>query len=177
MPKENKPIDWHGVEKDFRAGEMSVREIARWYGLSHTAINKKAKAEGWTRKAEPKHLDRPKPIEVPVAPVETAPLDLAERGRALAGRMLDELDAVTSQHGELEEMICAEESDPRRRASLLKSISLGERARTLKDISATLKTINDASAPSGKKASRKDAALAGGNKFAQRAGLSIGSEC
>ena len=59
MPKkENEPIDWAGIERDYRAGVMSVREIAKWYGVSHTAINKRAKADGWTREAQPKHFDR-----------------------------------------------------------------------------------------------------------------------
>jgi hypothetical protein len=172
MPKENKPIDWQGIEKDFRAGAMSVRDIGRWYGVSHTAINKKAKEAKWIRTAQPKHLDRREPVERLSKPLETTP-DLSEKGKTLAGRMMDELDAVTSLHGELEDMICAEESDSRRRQALLKAISLGERAKTLKDISATLKTFNEASAPAGKKAARKDAAAAtatGGGKFAQRPG-------
>jgi hypothetical protein len=169
MPKENKPIDWEGVEKDYRAGVMSVRDIGRWYSVSHTAINKKAKAEKWTRAAQPKHLDRREPVERLSAPLETTP-DLSEKGKALAGRMMDELDAVTSLHGELEDMICAEESDSRRRQALLKAISLGERAKTLKDLSATLKTFNEAAAPEGKKAQRQSNAekAASGGRFAVR---------
>lgn len=172
MAKENKPIDWDGIEKDYRAGALSVRDIARWYSVSHTAINKKAKAEKWIRAEQPKHLDRREPVERLTKPAE-APADLSEKGKALAGRMMDELDAVTSLHGELEDMICAEESDSRRRQSLLRAISLGERAKTLKDISATLKTLSEAAAPVGKKAARKDAASAassGGGKFAPRPG-------
>jgi thioredoxin-like negative regulator of GroEL len=172
MPKENKPIDWEGIERDYRAGAMSVRDIARWYSVSHTAINKKAKAEKWVRAEQPKHLDRREPVPRLTPALETTP-DLTEKGKTLAGRMMDELDAVTSLHGELEDMICAEESDSRRRHALLKAISLGERAKTLKDISATLKTFNEAAAPAGKKAARKDAAAAsaaGSGKFAQRPG-------
>ncbi|WP_313760179.1 hypothetical protein [Rhizobium sp.] len=172
MAKENKPIDWAGIEKDYRAGALSVRDIARWYGVSHTAINKKAKSDGWVRVAQPKHINRSEPVERVAKTLEPT-ADLSEKGKALASRMMDELDAVTSLHGELEDMICAEESDSRRRQALLKSISLGERAKTLKDISATLKTFNEAAAPAGKKAARKDAAAAaaaGGGKFAQRPG-------
>ncbi|CDM56275.1 MULTISPECIES: hypothetical protein [Rhizobium] len=172
MAKENKPIDWAGIEKDYRAGAMSVRDIARWYGVSHTGINKKAKADGWVRDAKPKHIDRSEPVERVAKPVEPT-VDLSEKGKLLAGRMMDELDAVTSLHGELEDMICDEESDPRRRQALLKAISLGERAKTLKDLSATLKTLTESAAPAGKKAARKDAAAAaaaGGGKFAQRPG-------
>lgn len=41
--------DWERIKIDYRAGVKSVREIAAEHGVSHTAINKKAKAEGWER--------------------------------------------------------------------------------------------------------------------------------
>jgi len=171
MAKKDKPIDWVGIESDYIAGRMSVREIARWHGVSEAAIRKKAKKAEWKRKAIPGHIER-EPITVRTTAPATAPQDLADRGRALAGRMMDELDAVTSLHGELEDMICTEESDPRRRQALLKALSLGERAKTLKDISLTLKTLNEA-APEGKKAQRQANAenlAAHGGRFAPRPG-------
>lgn len=42
-------VDWERVECDYRAGLLSVREIAASQGISHTAIQKRAKAEGWVR--------------------------------------------------------------------------------------------------------------------------------
>jgi hypothetical protein len=158
--KENKPIDWAGIEKDYRAGVMSIREIAKWYGVSHTAINKKAKAEGWTREAQPKHFDR-KPVligEIVSVRVDATPEQLTGRARGMAARLLDELDTVTANIGQLEEMIETEESDPRRRGALMKAVSLGERAKTLKDISLTMKTLNETGAPEGKKAARQESA-------------------
>lgn len=170
MSKSDKPIDWKGIEADYAAGRMSVREIARWYGLSEAAIRKKAKQAGWVRSANPGHIER-EPIARLSEPA-TEPADLADKARALAGRMMDELDAVTSLHGELEDMICTEESDPRRRQALLKAISLGERAKTLKDLSATMKTVNEASAPEGKKAQRQANAeqIAQQSRFQPRSG-------
>ena len=49
--KAEKPAapDWERIEIEYRAGVRSVREIAALHGISHTAINKKAKAEGWLR--------------------------------------------------------------------------------------------------------------------------------
>jgi hypothetical protein len=44
---DKKPVDWAAIEVDFRAGVKSVRVIASEYGVSHTAINKRAKREGW----------------------------------------------------------------------------------------------------------------------------------
>ncbi len=42
-------IDWERVEVHYRAGLLSVREIAEQHGVSHTAINKRAKAHDWER--------------------------------------------------------------------------------------------------------------------------------
>jgi len=47
--KEKAAPDWERIEADYRAGVLSVREIAASQGISHTAIQKKAKTEGWER--------------------------------------------------------------------------------------------------------------------------------
>ena len=45
-----KPIDWERIELDYRAGVMSLREIAAQHpDTHHVAIARKAKSEGWTR--------------------------------------------------------------------------------------------------------------------------------
>lgn len=49
MGNKREAIDWAGIEVDYRAGVMSDRLIGKKYGVSHTAIQKRAKAEGWTR--------------------------------------------------------------------------------------------------------------------------------
>lgn len=41
--------DWEAIESAYRAGLMSIREIASQQGITHTAINKRAKKEGWER--------------------------------------------------------------------------------------------------------------------------------
>lgn len=41
--------DWEAIEREYRAGQLSIREIARGHGISETAIRKKAKAGGWKR--------------------------------------------------------------------------------------------------------------------------------
>jgi hypothetical protein len=170
-PVRKTAIDWEGIEKDFVAGRMSGREIARWYGVYEAMIRKMAKQANWVRSRTPGHVVREPIVERLTVPA-VAPTDLDDKARALAGRMMDELDAVTSLHGELEDMICAEESDPRRRQALLKSLSLSERAKTLKDISQTLKALSDAAAPEGKKAQRQANAerSASGGRFAAPVG-------
>ncbi len=47
---EKKPrADWEAIERDYRAGFLSIKEMARVYGLSDAGIHKRAKKEGWTR--------------------------------------------------------------------------------------------------------------------------------
>lgn len=41
--------DWEAIERDYRAGMLSVREIGRKHGVAESGIRKKAKAGNWTR--------------------------------------------------------------------------------------------------------------------------------
>ena len=41
--------DWETIESAYRAGLMSIREIASQHGITHGAINKRAKRDGWER--------------------------------------------------------------------------------------------------------------------------------
>jgi len=43
------PIDWEAIEREYRAGQLSVREIGRRYGQDEKAIRRKAQREGWPR--------------------------------------------------------------------------------------------------------------------------------
>ncbi len=43
------PVDWERIEVDYRAGVLSLREIAASNGITHGAINKRAKRDGWCR--------------------------------------------------------------------------------------------------------------------------------
>jgi len=40
-------VDWQAIEAAYRAGECSVRELARQENVSEGAIRKRAKAKGW----------------------------------------------------------------------------------------------------------------------------------
>ena len=42
-------VDWLIVEKDYRAGIKTLRQIADEHGITHGAINKRAKRDGWDR--------------------------------------------------------------------------------------------------------------------------------
>ena len=54
MAQEKKAPDWERIEADYRAGLLSVREIAVAQGVSHVAIGKRAKRDGWERNLQAK---------------------------------------------------------------------------------------------------------------------------
>lgn len=166
--------EWDRIELEYLAGEVSIREIADRHEISEKAIRTRAKAKGWVRASPKVRTVRTSAPEVnrgsqePAVPIEAS--EIAERGRQLVGRMMDELDATTTHQGQLEEMIEAETADDRdgkRRDAMLGAISLGGRAKTLKELATAFKTINEASAPQGKKAAAQDRAreVAGSSRF------------
>jgi hypothetical protein len=46
---EKRILDWEGIERDYRAGILSVREIAKAHNITHRAIIKKAERLAWSR--------------------------------------------------------------------------------------------------------------------------------
>jgi len=48
-PKKRKAIDWEAIEREYRAGQLSIREIARQHHITDGAIRKRAKRDGWKR--------------------------------------------------------------------------------------------------------------------------------
>lgn len=155
-------LDWEAIEREYRAGQLSVVEIGRQHGCTHGAINKRAKRDGWTRDLSARVRNRAKAKlvspEVSAANAEQAVEDAAARvvqvvrehrrdigaGRSLVGRMMSELDATTSQQDALEVEILAvtgEDSSDRRRAAMMKAISLPSRAVVIRDLSTAMKNL------------------------------------
>ena len=46
---EKKFVDWELIERDYRAGIKTLRQIAEERGVSHVAIQKRAKKDAWSR--------------------------------------------------------------------------------------------------------------------------------
>ena len=47
--EKRKPVDWEAVEQDYRTGILSNRALGDKHSVSHAAIQKRAKSEGWTK--------------------------------------------------------------------------------------------------------------------------------
>lgn len=165
MAARKSTAEWQRIQIEYCAGEDSIREIADRHEVSDTAVRKRAKAEKWTRKVRTANRRELVPSPPPPPPIDPeAPIDpvtIANGGRGLVYRMLDELDVSTSRRGELEDMIVAategDEEDTRRDA-MMRALSLGNRANTLKTLASAFKLLNEASAPQGKKAQQQQKA-------------------
>lgn len=57
------PIKWSEVERDYRSGTLSLRELARKYQCSHSTIANRATKSGWTRGEPAASASSPQRVE------------------------------------------------------------------------------------------------------------------
>lgn len=122
--------DWELIERQYRAGLLSVREIAASQGITHGAINKRAKRDDWPRdlKAKVKAKADALVSKSAVSKQVSADTKIAERieveananlvyevrlahrtditrSRKLANKLLDELESLTDEQGTIKSLI------------------------------------------------------------------------
>lgn len=171
VDKPRQSPDWERIEYDYRAGVLSIREIASQHGITHTAINKRAKKEGWERdlkakikaKADALVSKREVSTEVSTKRAETereiiesnaeaiANVRMAHRGdisrsRRLTNKLLDELEALTDNsalYDELGDLLRQPDDRGMDRMSDIyhKVISLPGRTKAMKELADTMKTL------------------------------------
>jgi hypothetical protein len=155
-------LDWEAIEREFRAGQFSVSEIGRIYGVSHTAILKRAKKLGWSRNLAQRVREevsaRLVSDEVSATTARETIEAAAERviqlvrehrrdirtGREAVSALVTELRNVTDGRNAIESAIEAETGDDpngRRRATMLRAVSLGSRASIAASLSVALKNL------------------------------------
>lgn len=168
---DKQPTDWERIEQLYRAGVLSVREIAASCGVSHTAINKRAKTNGWDRDLKAKIQAKADSL-VSKAEVSTqvstealatergiveanaqviASIRIAHRtdigrSRRLANKLLDELEGLTDNRDlfeQLGEMLRNEDDkgQDKRNDLYMKVIDLPSRSKTMKELAETLKNL------------------------------------
>lgn len=163
--------DWEAIEWAYRAGLMSIREIASQHGITHGAINKRAKRDGWERdlkakiKAKADALVSKREVSKQVS-TETATNEriLIEanaevianvrmehrgdirRARNIASSLFGELEAQCADVGALEQlgdlMLSPDDKGQHKLNEIYhKVISMPGRVKSMKDLSDTLKTL------------------------------------
>lgn len=160
--------DWKAATRTGSSWEPSNVAIAARHGVTEGYIRKVAKKFNWQRGAA---VTQPAPPPPPReylrrSSPDTGGMDDKALADNLLRRMLDELDTVTSHIGELEDLIETEthdDRDDRRRAAMLKAVSLPVRANTLKLL---LMAQAEEGGKKGKKELLQEAAVvAGKGKF------------
>jgi hypothetical protein len=127
MAQEKKAPDWERIEVDYRAGLLSVREIAASQGITEGAVRKRAKRDDWQRDLQPKikakadDLVRKAEVRTPVrterevvdanaqviADVRLSHRTDIARARTLAMKLLDELEIQTDNIDLLDQLEAA----------------------------------------------------------------------
>lgn len=166
-----KQIDWEAIEKEYRLGQKSTRTLANEHNISHTVINRKAKAQGWVQDKSKEirektnaaltsfhdnvssNVSTPTREDIEVA-VQTNVQVIREhrgaikKGRDLVDLLSTQLDEAAKNREEIEDAIFDEtkssddgKPDLRRRNRMLKAVSLPAHAGTLRDLSTALKNL------------------------------------
>ncbi|HGW3730874.1 TPA: hypothetical protein ACNH31_002430 [Citrobacter freundii] len=163
--------DWEAIETAYRAGVMSLREIASQHGISEGAIRKRAKRDDWSRdlnaKIQQKSDDLVRKQEVRkqvrnestltervlieataevIATVRMEHRGDIRRARELTNTLFDELGAQCADVSALERLgdIMFDPDDKGRdrlNEIYQKVISLPSRVKSMKDLSDSLKTL------------------------------------
>lgn len=169
MPGKRKAtIDWESIEAEYRAGQLSIRAIGSAHGVSEGAIRKTAKVGKWQRSLVDKvrqavrdtlvrsdgtqagtHSVRADDEVVDTAAARGVELVRQHRrslGRAqtIIEKLLFELERGTDNIDEIEEAVEEEtvgDTNGKRRAMMLKAVSLPQRAQTAAALSLTIKNI------------------------------------
>jgi hypothetical protein len=90
MTKRN--IDWEAIEKEYRAGQISVCAIARQNGITETYVRKRAKKEGWERNLQDRIKKRVREKMVRVREPEKIPVSEETIVEEAASRTLQVID-------------------------------------------------------------------------------------
>ena len=171
VPAVIKPLkvdaDWEAIEGMYRAGLLSVREIARSHGISHVAILKRAKAEGWKRDLTEKvrqevttglvttevttgnKVTERQMVEAAATQIITLVREhrgQISRNRALVDKLMAQLELAADNRDLLEGIIdevetCSTGASSQRHAALMKAVSLSTHAGVLKNLAETLKIL------------------------------------
>jgi hypothetical protein len=162
--------DWELIETLYRAGLLSVREIAASQGVSHTAIQKKAKEKGWERDLKAKIKAK---ADAMVAKAEVAKQVATERlateqgivdgnaqvvadirmahrrdisrSRRLAIKLLEELEGATDERVTIQEIIAqlkdGDDADTAMLDLASKMMSLPNRTKIMKEIAEAMRVL------------------------------------
>jgi hypothetical protein len=172
--REGNSTDWVSIGEVYCTELVSIRALAKNFGVSDTAVRKEAKKRGWTRPDanQPPREPECKPEREPSAPridaatkvVAAATVaQLTARGRNIILALMDELEFLNRNAdvlGQLVEDNFNGEKDGSTKAKLLKALDHETRTKSSNQLATALAKLNDA-APGKKEQAQADAESAG----------------
>jgi len=158
---ERKIIDWEALEKQYRLGQKSLRCLGEEFGLSHTAIRKRASKEGWIqdKSREVRELTRAALVSRKVSNVTREDVNIAVQtnievitghrqsvkdGKTIVDLLQSQLQEAVVNRDKIEDAIheeTKEDATTQRRNSMLKAVSIPAHAGTMRDLSMALKYL------------------------------------
>lgn len=161
--------DWEAIEKLYRAGVLSIREIARQHGITDKAIRNKAEAGQWQRdlthkveakvrsvlvRSQVRSFSTADEVRTEQEIVESAAAVVVNvvrshrsqisRGQALVQLLMQQLMQAADEREGLEdeiEVMTSEDTSGQRRAMLKRAVSLPVHAATVRDLSNAMKNL------------------------------------
>lgn len=165
--KEKRVIDWEVIEREYRAGQLSLREIGALHAVSGAAVHKHVRKEGWKRdltKRVKQEVDR-KLVDSEVDAVNEKDIikvaaeravqvikahrqDIA-KSQSIVQMLQGQLEEAASTRSALDEAIIDETAadknggkvDAQRRWKLRQAVSLPSHAGVLRDLSLAQKNL------------------------------------
>ncbi len=153
-------IDWQAIERDFRLGQFTLRQIAHKHKVSAGSISRKSEKESWvqdlsrevkekTQAALLSNATQSNTEAVEVAVQTNVALVLEHRSdiresRSITKAMLTELREATESREDIVEAIeleTADDKNTKRRAMMLRAVALPSRSSIIVNLSSALKTL------------------------------------
>lgn len=172
--REGNSTDWVQIGEAYSTETLSIRALAKKFGVSDTAVRKEAKKRGWARpdaNQQPCELPREPACEPPASRFEAQAKDVAStlvsaltsRGRNIILDLMTELEFLNRNHQTLVDMVedyVNGEKDGQARAKLVRLLDHESRAKAANYLATALAKLVDA-APGKKDQAKADAESAG----------------
>ena len=107
-------VDWEAIEREYRAGVLSICAIAKAHGISDAAIHKKAKLRGWCRDLaeQVRAKVREKLVRAEVRKSNASPEEIIDAASERGAVVIETHRKDINKLREIEQQLLAELGDP-----------------------------------------------------------------
>jgi hypothetical protein len=139
--------DWEAVERAYRAGILSIREVAKQHGLTEGAVRKRAKQKGWARDLSSRVREK---VRTDLVRIDDSVRETVRTEEAAVDEAASQVVAMVREHRRdirqlrsLAEKLGVKLEGELNRVPIddEKPVPTGYHAATLRDLSTTLKTL------------------------------------